>query len=412
MRGSTNRIIQIFLLIVIGYSSCSPLHPVILVPGNGGNQLEARANKPEVVSFWCKRSRDWFTLWLNVEDLVAKTVCFADNIRLVYDNVTHTTSNAPGVETRVPGWGNTSSMEFISKSSWGFATYFAPIVEGLVKAGYVRGSTLLGAPYDFRKAANEQGEYFRKLKLLVEESYKKEGRKVVLVSHSMGSIMMHYFLQQQSQQWKEKHIRCLVSLAGAWGGLARALKVFALGDNMDSWVIRAEDVVGEQRTDPSLAWLVPQQGFWSDQEVLVQTTTKNFTVTNLSEFFMAYDEPNFAMMVEDTKGLLQGLPPPEVEVFCAHGSQVPTTEKLVYPEGSFPPSSASWWSSGPTLIKGDGDGTVNLRSLEGCLRWKGKQKLPVHYKLFPKLKHSDILKLDDPVDYVVSVIKKLNQELQ
>ena len=37
---------------------------------------------------------------------------------------------------------------------------------------------------------------------------------------------------------------------------------------MDSWVIRAEDVVGEQRTDPSLAWLVPQQGFWSDQEVM------------------------------------------------------------------------------------------------------------------------------------------------
>ena len=69
----------------------------------------------------------------------------------------------------------------------------------------------------------------------------------------------------------------------------------------------------------------------------------NFTVTNLSEFFMAYEEPNFAMMVEvndkkdnqvphlfcgkmlfaqDTKGLLQGLPPPEVEVFCAHGIQV------------------------------------------------------------------------------------------
>ena len=31
--------------------------------------------------------------------------------------------------SRVPGWGSTSSMEFISKSSWGFATYFAPLVE-------------------------------------------------------------------------------------------------------------------------------------------------------------------------------------------------------------------------------------------------------------------------------------------
>merc|ERR1712107_719726 len=114
------------------------------------------------------------------------------------------------------------------------------------------------------------------LKLLVEEGYEKEGQKVVLVSHSMGSVMLHYFLQQQSSEWKEKHIRCLVSLAGAWAGLARALKVFAVGDNMESWVVRAEDLVGEQRTDPSLAWLVPQKGFWSEDEVLVQTPMKNF----------------------------------------------------------------------------------------------------------------------------------------
>ena len=39
-------------------------------------------------------------------------------------------------------------------------SYKVFVCQGLVKAGYVRGDTLLGAPYDFRKAANEQGENF------------------------------------------------------------------------------------------------------------------------------------------------------------------------------------------------------------------------------------------------------------
>ena len=40
--------------------------------------------------------------------------------------------------------------------------------------GYVRGKNLHGAPYDFRRAANEHGEYFDRLKNLVEETYTKE----------------------------------------------------------------------------------------------------------------------------------------------------------------------------------------------------------------------------------------------
>ena len=57
----------------------------------------------------------------------------------------------------------------------------------------------------------------------------------------------------------------------------------------------------------------------------------------------------------------------------SHGSKVETTERLVYPPGTFPGQKtkregekATFWPfpSGPSLVKGDGDGTVNLRSLE------------------------------------------------
>jgi len=404
------------------------VHPIILVPGDGGSQIEAKLNKSQVAHFWCSKTSDWYDLWLNIEQMLTLLVsCWVDNVRLVYNRDTHTTSDAPGVETRIPGFGNTSSVEFIDKSMRSFSTYFAMIVAGLVPQGYVRGANIHGAPYDFRRAANEHGDYFTKVKELIEETFDRNNEtKVVLVCHSMGSIMMHYFLQQQTLAWKEKHIRALVSVAGVWGGTARALKVFAIGDNLDSWFLNSKNLLWE-RTNPSLAWLMPQQEFWDDNEVLVETEKQNFTRRNIGDFFDGYKEHNMAMMVNDTKGLLGGLPAPQVEVFCIHGSQVNTTERLIFPPGAFPPSVASkkqhsrnksrnlkWWPfpTEPILVKGDGDGTVNIRSLKGCLKWDGVQKQAVHHKEFKGINHVDMLRREEPTGYVVNIIDGLNKQLQ
>lgn len=41
--------------------------------------------------------------------------------------------------------------------------------------------------------------------------------------------MALYFLSQQSQDWKDKHINVMISLSGAWAGSAKAIKVYAIG---------------------------------------------------------------------------------------------------------------------------------------------------------------------------------------
>ena len=66
------------------------------------------------------------------------------------------------------------------------------------------------------------------MKTLIEETYSaNQATPVIILTHSMGSPMMLYFLLQQSPAWKSRHIRALVTLSGPWGGTVRALKVFA-----------------------------------------------------------------------------------------------------------------------------------------------------------------------------------------
>jgi len=85
-------------------------------------------------------------------------------MKLVYDNVTRTTSNSKGVEIRIPDFGNTASVEWIDPSQAYEGAYFKDIANTLVALGYQRNVSVRGAPYDFRKAPSKLLESFVDLK--------------------------------------------------------------------------------------------------------------------------------------------------------------------------------------------------------------------------------------------------------
>lgn len=62
--------------------------------------------------------------------------------------------------------------------------------------------------------------------------------------------------------------------------------------------------------------------------------------------------------------------------------------------------------SQPGVVYGDGDGTVNLRSLHGFKHWIGKQKQPIYNKEFSGADHLGILKNKDMIDYLLNLLKK------
>lgn len=47
--------------------------------------------------------------------------------------------------------------------------------------------------------------------------------------------MTLYFLTQQTQAWKDKYIKSMVTLSGVWGGSIKAIKVYAIGNKENSY---------------------------------------------------------------------------------------------------------------------------------------------------------------------------------
>ncbi|XP_065162884.1 phospholipase A2 group XV-like isoform X2 [Atheta coriaria] len=342
------------LLAVVIKSSAAVLNPVVLIPGDGGSQMDARLNKTDTVHYICQKKSDTFNLWLNMELLVYGVIdCFIDNIKLTYDNVTRKTTNSPGVDIWIPRFGSSETVEWLDPSHASVGSYFNKIADMLVLNGHTRNLTIRGAPYDFRKAPNENYEYFVQLKALIEETYAQNNNTpVILIAHSMGGPMTLYFLNLQTQAWKDQHIKSMVTLSGAWGGSVKAVKVYAIGDDLGSYFLSGSVLKQEQITNPSLAWLLPSSLFWKPDEVLVQTDKKNYSLSNIKEYFYDLDYMDGWDMHKDTKPYTLNFTAPGVEVHCLYGTAVPTVEKLYYKPGT-------WLDGKPTLINGDGDGTVN-----------------------------------------------------
>ncbi|XP_045597360.2 lysosomal phospholipase A and acyltransferase isoform X1 [Procambarus clarkii] len=405
MRG--NSLLYLLLFLISAFSCFSKVSrtkyipPVVLIPGDGGSQIEAKLDKPSIIHYICQKKSDyWFDLWLNMELLLPVVIdCWVDNMRLLYDNVTRTTMNSPGVQTRIPGFGNTSTVEWLDPSQRSPTGYFKDIVNAMIPLGYERGVTVRGAPFDFRRAPNEHSEYFIQLRQLIEETYQYTGQKIVLLVHSMGAPMTQYFLNHLPQDWKDRYIETMVSLAGAWGGSVKAVKVYTAGDNLGIYVISAAKVRAEQRSAPSLAFLLPSDELWGPNETIVETPTKNYSAADFKELFEDLNLPDAYNMYLDTKDLLRNAPAPGLELHCLHGEGVDTVEKLIYPSGKFPDS--------PAIINGGGDGTVNTRSAQVCLKWADKQKYKIHYKTFKGVDHMQILRDKGSISYVVELLSNI-----
>ncbi|KAK2841867.1 hypothetical protein Q5P01_012067 [Channa striata] len=372
--------------------------PLIIVPGNLGNRLEAKIDKPTLVHWMCyKRTDHWFPLWIDLNMFMPIGVdCWIDNLRLVYNRTTRRSSNSPGVQVRVPGFGQTYSIEFLDYNK--LAGYFFTMVQHLVNIGYIRNETVRGAPYDWRFAPNENADYLTKLRDLVEEMYDKYQQPVYLLGHSMGSHYVLYFLNQQPQAWKDKYIQGFISLAAPWGGALKALRVMASGENDGIPMISNIKIREVQRMITTNPWMLPFEKAWSKDHVFISTPTFNYTNQDYKRFFNDINFEDGWYRWEDTKNLTGDLHPPGVEMWCMYGVGLPTPVTDIY-DKEFP-------NVDPVdFVYADGDDTVGSASMSLCKRWVGQQEKPVHVTEFRGLPHLDIVFHDKVLSQIQHILE-------
>ena len=63
----------------------------------------------------CLLTKEWRRLWLDVYQLATtyRVTCWAKNVQLVHDFQDGKNKNVEGVETRVPGFGGTETVELL-----------------------------------------------------------------------------------------------------------------------------------------------------------------------------------------------------------------------------------------------------------------------------------------------------------
>lgn len=412
------RFLTLFVVVsLVTIASCQKLplsryqasySPVVFIPGDGGSQLQAKLDKSTQVHHVCEKKSDWYNIWINFHLLTPVAFdCLVDNMQLHYDAQTHKSSQTEGVDIRPNNFGSLASVSYLDAARVPKTDYFENIIATLEQNnGLVREVDMVGAPYDFRKAPNELGEFIANLTRLIEDSYAIHNyRPVTLICHSMGCLNSQLLLNSKSQEWRDVHIKRMIALAAPWSGSFKALTSLMFGDTFGIPLPKSlqKKLQQLQCTFPSMTYLFPRKPTFDASQVIVETASRNFTLDNLNDMFKFVNMSDQAAMWRDTMSIAHNLTAPKVELWCLFGTGVQTPTKL-YIEGPYENRKYS-------LDFGDGDGSVNVESLRACLEFSKQQSQPVHIREFNDTNHIGILRKKDPALYISSQIMANDSKL-
>lgn len=128
------------------------------------------------------------------------------------------------------------------------------------------------------------------------------------------------------------------------------------------------------------------------------TPKRKYTVFDYEELFNDISFPQGYELLKKSNHLLNNLNAPNVEIHSLYGVGVKTPENFEYDELE------NWYDKQPFINFGDGDGTVNKKSLIGFERWILKQNEKIYSRELQGVDHLQILKNKYTTEYILDLL--------
>ncbi|CAK7274349.1 phospholipid:diacylglycerol acyltransferase [Sporothrix epigloea] len=244
-------------------------HSVIMIPGVISTGLESWGTANASRQYF--RKRLWGS-WSMMRALVLDKENWKRHIMLDEE----TGLDPPGYRVRAAQ--GFDATDFFITGYW----IWNKIFENLASLGYDPTNSFTAA-YDWRLSyANleTRDQYFTRLKMYIEMAVITSDRKVVLVSHSMGSQVLFYFFHwvasplggRGGDGWVEKHVDSWINVSGCMLGAVKDLTAILSGEMRDTAQLNSFAVYGlekflsrEERADiframPGISSMLPIGG--------------------------------------------------------------------------------------------------------------------------------------------------------
>ncbi|KAF2195520.1 LACT-domain-containing protein [Zopfia rhizophila CBS 207.26] len=220
------------------------LHPVIMIPGVISTGLESWGTEEESRQYF--RKRLWGS-WTMMRALVLDKAGWKKHIMLDKD----TGMDPPGIKLRAAQ--GFDATDFFITGYW----IWNKILENLATIGYDPTNAFTAA-YDWRMSYmnyEKRDQYFTRLKSHIEIAVRVSNKKVVLLSHSMGSQVLYYFLHWVEAEgygnggpsWVEAYIDSWINISGCMLGAVKGMPAVLSGEMKDTAQLNAFAVYGLEK---------------------------------------------------------------------------------------------------------------------------------------------------------------------